>query len=130
MNTICEVISSLKGLVSLGKVSEEEIQKTADRIGVVFSEEYTSYLAAFGAIAANGIELTGIAKSPYLNVADVTIREREMNAGLPKDMYVVENVGIEGILILQNTKGEIFQLSPHTVPVKIYDSLVEYLSSR
>ena len=45
-------------------------------------------------------------------------------------MYVVENLGIDGILILQNERGEVFEISPNTKPKKIYNSLADYLLNR
>lgn len=44
-------------------------------------------------------------------------------------MYVIENTGIDGILMLQNEKGEIFEVSPNSEPVKKFNSLAEYLQA-
>ena len=43
-------------------------------------------------------------------------------------MYVIENTGVDGILILQNAKSEIFNIMPNAKPEKKFNSLAEYLA--
>jgi hypothetical protein len=61
-------------------------------------------------------------------VVDVTIKERERYE-IPADMYVIEDTHIEDILILQNSKGEIFELQNSKKIKKIFNSLSDYLKS-
>lgn len=79
---------------------------------------------------ADGIELTGIAKSAHRNVVNQTKQERELNSKIPNSMYVVENTGVDGIIIWQDTNGGIYQSSPNTEPKKVAESLSEYISNR
>jgi len=44
-------------------------------------------------------------------------------------MYVIANIAIDGILMLQKSDGGIYELSQNSQPVKKYDSLAEYLAS-
>lgn len=44
-------------------------------------------------------------------------------------MYVIENTGVDGIMIWQDTKGKIYQTKPESKPKKIVDSLAEYIES-
>jgi len=46
-------------------------------------------------------------------------------------MYVIEELGVDGIAIWQNSKGEIFQTIPRkeVKPEKIYDTFLEYLEN-
>ena len=83
-----------------------------------------------GAIIAEGVELTGIAKSKARDVVAVTLEERRINKEVPDDFYVIENLGIEGIIVWQNEKGEIYETSPNNQVKKIYDSLSDYIMSK
>jgi hypothetical protein len=118
-----------------------EIAEAEDKLNLSFSSDYIDYVKEIGQFSGGGYEFTGIMYSAYLGrtvyyVVDKTIAEREVveNYGykIPEDFYLIHNLGIDGILIWQNTKGEIFQtvrgLSRSCPPEKIYDSFVEYFA--
>ena len=86
-------------------------------------------MKTLGAIIADGIELTGIAKSEYRNVVSVTKKERILNPKVPDTMYVIENTCIDGIIIWQDTEGYIYQTKPNLEPKKIADSLADYVKN-
>ena len=79
---------------------------------------------------ADGIELTGIAKSEHRNVVSLTKKERELNPKVPNTMYVIENTCVDGIMIWQDTKGVVYQTTPTSAPKKIASSLREYILNR
>ena len=108
-------------------VSDEEIIKAEEKLGLTFAEEYTTYLKEFGLLSYGVHELTGICKSIRLNVVDATIRERAENLNIPAEMYLIEQVGVENMSIWQNSRGEIFETAYKAIPQKIYDSLEEYI---
>lgn len=108
--------------------STEKITLAENELGVCFSEEYKEYLKGYGIASVYGHELTGIFDSKRLNVVDVTFSERQYNDNIPKDWYVLEQAHIDDIVIWQNEKGEIFQTCPGNQPLKIADSIIEYLS--
>lgn len=60
------------------------------------------------AINGCGIELTGVTTSRRLNVVAVTKRNRAMNGNIPPHMYVIEDMAIDGLLILQDVTRNIF----------------------
>lgn len=123
---INNIIERLDNLVYLKPATLEQINNAEKELGLQFSDEYKQYLSKYGVISAYGIELTGIIESPRLNVVEVTKNERDLRV-IPSDMYVVENVGIEGIVLLQNNLGEIYELSENNSIKKIYNSLFEYI---
>lgn len=127
---IIEVIRNLNNLFHLTPASEDQIYSAEKELQLSFSEEYKAYLKEYGVISAKGIELTGITESKRLNVVDVTKQERELNSNLPYNMYVIENIAIDGIIILQSENGEIYSSTPGTEPRKLYNSLCEYIASR
>lgn len=127
MARIIELINSLPDMLSLKPATEVQITDAELQIGVRFADDYREYLAAFGAIMADGIELTGIAKSEHRNVVLVTKKERKMNPKVPNTLYVIENTCVDGIIIWQDTIGVVYQTMPNSIPKKIAISLEEYI---
>lgn len=126
---ISEVINALPDLLPLKPATDQQITDAELQLRVSFANEYKAYVKEFGAIIADSIELTGIAKSNHRNVVSITERERRLNPNVPHTMYVIENTCVDGIIIWQDTKGEIYQTNPETYPKKIADSLVEYIQN-
>lgn len=128
MSDIITAISGLKGLVSLKGVSPEAIASAEETLNLSFAADYREYLEKYGLISARHIEITGLTESKRLNVVDVTVAEWQEKK-FPIDMYVIEDTGIEGILILQNGKGEMFEFQNQRIK-KIFNSLADYLLSK
>ena len=110
MEKIISTIEKLENLRYLEPATNEQIDIAQKQLGLHFSEEFRQYIQQYGAISAKGVELTGITASPRLSVVEVTKSERELNK-IPNDLYVIENIAIEGILLLQSSSGEIYELS-------------------
>jgi hypothetical protein len=128
MNDIIAAIGGLKGLVSLHGASKNAIASAEQALRLSFAADYRAYLEKYGLISARHIEITGLTESKRLNVVDVTLAARQNNQ-LPPEMYVVEDTGIEGILILQNGKGEVYEFQNQRIK-KIFNSLSDYLLSK
>ncbi len=127
MSDIIAVIEKLEGLKHLPVLTEREISDAESELGVKFAAEFVEYTLRFGAISAHGIELTGVVSSPRLNVVKVTLSERALNPEIPDDMYVIENTGVDGVIMLQDSDGKIYESAPNSKPVKKFSSLSEYL---
>ena len=127
MKKIIEVINNLPDLLPLKPASDTQITDAELQLRVSFAGEYKDYLSEFGAIMADGIELSGISKAEHRNVVALTKKEWELNPKVPNTMYVIENTCVDGIIIWQDTKGEIYQTQPNTEPKLIADSMVEYV---
>ena len=130
MTEIISTIKSLTNLLPLKAATDVDITDAELQLRVSFSEDYKEYLCTFGAILADGIELTGIANSEHRNVVLVTKQERGLNAEVPHSMYVIENTYIDGIIIWQDSEGIVYQSSPNSKPEQIAKSLSEYVSAR
>lgn len=130
MSDIINVINNLPDLLSLKPIDEAMISEEERKLNLRFAKEYKMYLMRFGAIIADGIELTGITNSSRSNVIDKTINEWKINPSVPRNMYVIEDLGIDGIVIWQSTNGEIYQTTPNGTPKKIAKSLAEYLTQK
>lgn len=127
---ISTIINKLSGMRSMKKASTDDIDAAQNQLKVTFSDDYKEYLDEFGAISAKGVELTGLNVSPRINVVDITLAERMRSPSFPSDMYVIENLAIDGILVLQNSAGHIFEWQPSGSCKKIYDDLSGYLSEK
>lgn len=126
MVDIINVIEKLENLRHLQPATTTQIDDAEKQLGLLFANEYKQYLEKYGVISAKGLELTGITASSRLNVVEVTKNDREMH-NIPNDMYVIENMAIEGIILLQNSIGEIYEIHENRSVNKIYSSLCEYI---
>lgn len=109
-------------------VSIDEINSAEKILGCEFSSEYKDYLAKFGALSFSSHEFTGLGVEGYLNVVTATKKERELDDSFPKDCILLENLGIEGILILQDKSGNVYSYVNKS-KTKISNSFLEYLQS-
>ncbi len=127
MSNIIECIKALPGMMSLKGAEESDIKVAANQLGIEFAQEFVEYAKAFGAISANGIELLGITPHKRLSVVHNTLTFREKYSDFPKDKYVVEDTGDEGVLILQDSTGKIYSYMPNTHINFIAESLSSYI---
>lgn len=116
--------------IVVGKgASSEDIEQAEGILGTEFSYDYREYLGKYGAVMFDGHELTGISKAKQLDVVSVTLDQRKhYMAENAKDMYVIENLNIDGVIIWQSTDGTIYETQSNKRN-KIYDSFAEYVES-
>ena len=127
---LLKAIDALANVKVLGGVSPRAIQKAEEDLGLHFAEDYREYLAKCGALAAEGMDLTGICDSRYFNVVEETAKERAWNPNFPANMYVIESLGIEGVVALQDESGAVYMFSHLSEkPEKECDSLADYLKT-
>jgi len=130
MSKIIEAMKSLPQFLPLKAATSAEITDAELQLRLRFADDYREYLSEFGAIMADGIELSGIAKSEHRNVIALTKRERELNSDVPNSMYVIENTGIDGIIIWQDSGGKVYSSAPNKAPKQIATSLLEYINPK
>lgn len=128
MKDIIEVINSMKDVICGKAVVESEIVQAEKKLRLKFSDEYHKYVKSFGCMTIGSREFTGISKFDYYSVVAITIAQKQYNANIPIDWYVIEQLNIDGIVIWQSPTGEIYQTAPNAAPIKICDSLAEYIS--
>ncbi len=142
MNELIAAMKKMPGFLKTETVGLEIIAEAQKKLDVEFSSEFIKYLQEIGEFTATGIEFTGIFFSKSWNrivesVVDETMSERalakEYGYLIPNDFYLIHNLGVDGILIWQNSKGEIYQTvrgaSLSSPPKKIYGSLLEYFNN-
>lgn len=109
-----------------GGASEEQIERAEKRLNLKFSEEYREYVKEFGAISFLGAEWSGLNVESYINVVNMTEDEKAFNEFFPEKYFVIENLGIDGIVILSNEDGKIYS-NQYDKKELICNSLSEYL---
>ena len=124
---IVEYLSSLPKMRNTGKVSELEVTIAENELNLSFSEEYREILKNLGAVRVCGHEINGFTKSPSLNVIEMTKSARQ-NEKIPSDLYVFECLGIDDVLMLQNSEGKVFECIGTKI-TPIANSIQEYLKN-
>lgn len=127
MKDIIQIISNLEDMQFIKPASMEQIIEAEKELGVSFADDYTKYVEKYGVISARGIELTGVTTHERLSVVSVTKKERNMNSNIPANMYVIENIAIDGIIALQDETGKVYTITPNGTPKLSYNSLSEYV---
>lgn len=128
MNSFVKALKRFDDFFCADGVDARTIKDTENKLGVHFSEEYKTYLAECGSASADGHEFTGIIDSPRLNVVDVTQMARKRFSSVPSDLYVVEEIMIDGITIWQSENGTVYQSVDGQELKIICKSLLDYLS--
>ena len=128
MATIIDALKSKIDLLTGEGVSELIISNAEKALNLSFSNEYKEYLKTYGIAVFDGHELTGITKSPRVNVVDVTNAERKRKPDIPSDLYVIEETDVEEIVIWQSGDGKIFYSGPNQDLTQLCNSLAEYVS--
>lgn len=128
MDKLISRIEQLQGLRFTGGVSPEDISDAEALLNLTFAEDYKLYLSKFGQVEAEGIELSGLSNKRLTSVVILTQKERKM-LSIPPKHYVIENVGIDGLIYSQDATGAVYQLLPNRPVVKVADSLLQYIES-
>lgn len=126
MKTIIEKINTIENLYHAKGCTYKQIKDAQERLEITFPDDYIDILREYGAISFYGTEWTGLNVDDYLNVVSVTKKEREMNSSFPSDCFVLENQGIDGLIVICNEAGEVFNLQYSKIE-KIHDSISSYL---
>lgn len=127
MKDIIQTISNLENMRFIKPVSIEQIIEAEKKLGVNFADDYIKYVKKYDAISAKGIELTGVTTHERLSVVSITKKERNMNPNIPINMYVIENIAIDGLIALQDKTGKVYTVTPNETPKLSCNSLSEYI---
>ena len=126
MSAIIEKIGKIEKLYHAKGCTFKQIKDAQTELGITFPEEYMDIVKEYGAISFYGTEWTGLNVDDYLNVVTVTKQERDLNSSFPSDCFVLENQGIDGLIVIANEAGQVFSLRYSKVE-KIHDTIAGYL---
>lgn len=124
-----QAMKQLTWFTALKGAQEEQIATAEKELSLCFADDYRGYLQEYGLASANGHELTGICPSDRLNVVTVTKAARGQPHAAQSGWYVIEQANIDGIMIWQDAEGKVYQTQPGAQPVRITESLLEYLGA-
>ena len=122
--SIVDVIKTKKEVIIGKGVSAEMVHKAEKELNVSFAEDYREYLLNYGLLMCCGHELTGLGKNERTHVVFVTKQMKELINGIPDNWYVLENANIDGVIIWQDTTGNVYFNTK-----KIYSSLLDFIIS-
>ena len=128
MDSLIKYIHTLPGLQWTGGVTEDKIRDAESILNLSFAEDFKAYLSEFGQISANGIELTGLSDRMFTSVVNLTQNERKL-LSIPANHYVIEDIGVDGLIYTQDNAGAVYQLLPNRPITKIADNLELYIKS-
>ena len=106
--------------------NEAEVVQAEENLGINFAQDYREYLLKLGLSCADCHEFTGITDIARLDVVTVTNEQRALCGEETCRWYVVEETGMDGIVIWQDSEGTVYATAPFQKPRKLADSLMEY----
>ena len=124
--SIVDEIKKVPKLYHTKGCKTSQIKDAQKMLGITFPEEYVDYVKEYGAISFYGTEWMGLNVDGYLNVIEATMQERKINNYFPTDCFVIENLGIDGIITIADEKGVVYSLQ-YSKKEKICNSITEYL---
>jgi hypothetical protein len=127
MSSIILTIRKLPAMKSFTPASNEEIKSAENKLNLKFANEYKEYLSCFGAVRSKIIALTGIIDDKEYNVVELTNELRPYYPQIPYNFYIIEDVGMDGLVIWQDDVGVIYQSIPGSEPFRINDNLSDFL---
>ena len=123
-----EIIKSMPNFIGSNGRTEKEISDAEKKLGTAFANDYRAYLKEIGLACFDGHEFTGLTNTLRLDVVAVTNSKREHSKAINSTWYVVEEAGIDDIVIWQSTSGTVYETIANSYSKKIANSLSEYIS--
>lgn len=127
MSELIEVMRCKPFFYAEKGASVNQIEQAEKYLGIEFALDFKEYLRKFGAVSFDGHELTGFSADKNLDVVEVT-KKNWHKYSVEKNIYVIEEAHIDGIVIWQAPSGEIYLTEPGFQIHKICNSLLEYIS--
>lgn len=130
---IIEVVKNAEGFRPGKPIALEQVEQAQKELGVKFADDYIKYLLEFGNAFLISVDLLGIENDPrfkYASVVYETLEEKKYDPTAPADMYVIENLGIDGVLAWQHENGAVYYKYRYDEGLqKAADSLAEYIEN-
>ena len=127
MSEIVQKLREQSDMLCLEGADPKNIEAAESRLSVKFAEEYREYTREFGAINIDGRQITGVNPAPDLDVVSITEFAREGTPEADSSWYVICDTHIDALLYWQDHDGKVYRTFPGESPVKVADSLVEFL---
>lgn len=116
-----------KKVLSTGGVSLSEVEDAEKELATNFPDEYKALLTEYGAISVGTNEIAALGVNGYLNVVELTKEERKLSGNNKlNDYIVIQTLGSEGILIVLDSSGRVFEYANGDFK-QIYKDFFSYL---
>ena len=125
MMSFVDVIHAFSDFIGGTGRSENDIAACEAALGTSLAADYREYLASVGLATFDGREITGICTTERLNVVAVTMHQRSIKEDIPLDLYVVEELGIDGVVVWQAPDGAVFLSAPQNTMQKVGNCLAD-----
>lgn len=90
-------------------VSDQEICDAEQKLGMSFPKTYREILSTFGSVDIGSEEIFGLGVEGYSNVVETTLKERYLAKGELDSYIVIQNLGIDGILIVVDENDNVYE---------------------
>ena len=127
MSNIISTLKRLPGMENTAPASNDTICDAEKKLNLKFADDYRKYLATFGTVCSDLIAVSGLGGKSFSDVVNLTTKCQSVNEQIPNNFYVIEDVGVDGLVIWQDASGVVYQSVPLREPEKIHDSLSDYL---
>ena len=127
MSELVELIKKSEYFCCLGGVNLSQVVAAEQELGLTFAEDYKEYILEFGAASFSGHELTGMCDSERLSVISTTEKARAFFSGIPNELYVIEDLYFDHVLVVQDSSGAVYYYGPEDEKKKVANSLKDYL---
>jgi len=123
------IIKYIQSNCNATKKETDDLTITAaeNALGLHFADEYRNVLREYGHLSFGSHDFNGISEFEIFDVVKQTLIFREKSNTIADTMYVVEDLGIDGIYILQDSDGLVYAAQAKGTPYKVADSLLEYI---
>ncbi|MEH6942062.1 SMI1/KNR4 family protein [Bacillus sp. JJ722] len=125
MSSIVEVIENA-GVDFVGGTNDKIIELAEKELSFKFPDSYKEILKKFGVISIGSHEIFGLGVDGYLNVVEATRSERKRYPQVLEQFIIIQNLSMEGALILLNCNGEVFEFNNGNTKL-ISKSLLQYI---
>lgn len=126
MEKLNQKLTALK-IYSKKNIEEKDIEELENKLNLKLDNSMYKYLKNIGSFSYKSKEFFGLGVKGYRNILNTTLEERELSEMFPKDCLVLENIGIDGLLILVNTKGQILEWTSSGHKKIISNNLEDFL---
>ena len=114
-------------IYSKKSVEEKDIKELENKLNLKLDNSMYEYLKNIGSFSYKSKEFFGLGVKGYRNILNATLEERELSESFPKDCLILQNIGIDGLLILVNTKGQVLEWMPSGHKKIISNNLEDFL---
>jgi len=111
----------------IGKVDINIINEAQEKLNIKFPEEIIEYISEFGVLSYGSNEINGLGTNSYLNIVNATIDARNNFTKFPNGLFVIQDIGINDLLILSDSFNNIYEWNGDSYKL-IFNSFYDFLN--